>query len=51
MAASLGLRHADEVRAARERYRAATGDRAELLASVPGGFVQVDRVPMGVTAE
>lgn len=51
IAASLGFATEDDVLSARERYLAATDDRAELLANVPGGFIQVDRVPMGGTTE
>jgi len=51
VAASLGLTSIDEVGAARERYVIATVNRAERLARVTGSFVQVDREPMGATAE
>ncbi|MCC6792613.1 MAG: FAD-dependent oxidoreductase [Thermomicrobiales bacterium] len=51
LAASLDLVTPAQLDDARSRYLAATGERAALLASVPGGFVQVDRVPMGVTTE
>jgi thioredoxin reductase len=51
VAASLGLLTEPQRAKSRERYLAGTAGRATLLAAVTGSFVQVDRVPMGVTGE
>lgn len=49
VAASLCLISEDRLAMSRARYLAAASDRAAGLARITGGFVQVDRVPMGVT--
>lgn len=50
VSASLGLVSNEHLTVSWQRYLAVVGDRASAHARVAGGFVQVDRLPMGVTA-
>jgi len=51
VASSLGLITEEQRDESKGHYIASTGDRAESLRAVEGSFVQVDRVPLGVSEE